>query len=487
MTGKERAGDGYCTPHADQCRHLRQEGVLEDEDLWRLTTPAIAESRKVSLRGLPGRVVAEFLYGLQERIARGLLHKDYLLRNLSNNARAQQVTSLDELDLDVLTRTDRTQARGFLKYIRRFGLSPETERHKDVWDASVFGLGGTFSFTGITQLWLREGAKAWALDDIPRRRGKSGKTTVQRTLKSLSRFSESLYLSRDDHGVDLPVLGRIDITAFLGRLSILNERGDISACTQYMTVRHTRRVLTRLRTLGLTTPGQPLHGLTDDFALRQEDIPHDPEDSEAGRDLPLEVMRQLCAHLDSLETVSSADVRTAIELIIDTGRRPNEICKLTAMAVPRPGEQRRSRPGLRQHQEPSQRSPATDPRRDRRAHHQAATTRPRPLPRHPGRQAQTLPRHPGQPPWHEGESGHHGAALRQEQDLPLLLPVHLRTTARRRRRPPGRSPIVDGSPRGQHHSAALSLPNETVATPSSNRPKSAGPSLGAQRELGLTT
>ncbi|MEU1458438.1 tyrosine-type recombinase/integrase [Streptomyces avermitilis] len=39
-------------------------------------------------------------------------------------------------------------------------------------------------------------------------------------------------------------------------------------------------------------------------------------------------MRQLCANLDSLETVSSPDVRTAIELIIDTGRRPNEICKL---------------------------------------------------------------------------------------------------------------------------------------------------------------
>ncbi|MEU3619828.1 tyrosine-type recombinase/integrase [Streptomyces sp. NPDC006872] len=161
---------------------------------------------------------------------------------------------------------------------------------------------------------------------------------VQRTLRSLSRFSKSLYLSRDDHGVDLPVLGRVDITAFLGRLSFLNQRGDISACTQYMTVRDTRRVLTRLRTLGRAGPGQPLHGLADDFALRQEDIPDDPEDSEAGRDLPAEVMRQLCAHLESLETVSSADVRTAIELIIDTGRRPNEICKLPWQCLDREGD-----------------------------------------------------------------------------------------------------------------------------------------------------
>ncbi|MET7738493.1 hypothetical protein ABZT02_45660 [Streptomyces sp. NPDC005402] len=39
-------------------------------------------------------------------------------------------------------------------------------------------------------------------------------------------------------------------------------------------------------------------------------------------------MRQLCTNLDALEALSSPDVRTAVELIIDTGRRPNEICKL---------------------------------------------------------------------------------------------------------------------------------------------------------------
>ncbi|MFE7244428.1 tyrosine-type recombinase/integrase [Streptomyces sp. NPDC057580] len=166
------------------------------------------------------------------------------------------------------------------------------------------------------------------MDDLPRRRGTSGKTTVQRHLKALTRFSESLRLGRDDHGATPHLLGREDITAFLHRLSLLNQRGDISACTQFNTVRDIRRVLTRLRTLGLTRQGQPLHGLPDDFALRQEDVPDDPEDSEAGRDLPPEVMRQLCAHLDSLEVASSPDIRTAVELIIDTGRRPNEICKL---------------------------------------------------------------------------------------------------------------------------------------------------------------
>uniref|UniRef100_A0AAU3H7W4 DUF1917 domain-containing protein n=1 Tax=Streptomyces sp. NBC_01401 TaxID=2903854 RepID=A0AAU3H7W4_9ACTN len=89
------------------------------------------------------------------------------------------------------------------------------------------------------------------------------------------------------------MLGREDITAFLHRLSFLNQRGDISAYTRFNTVRDVRRVLTRLRTLGLTRQGQPLHGLPDDFALRQEDVPDDPEDSEAGRAANRELTRAL--------------------------------------------------------------------------------------------------------------------------------------------------------------------------------------------------
>ncbi|AZP23008.1 hypothetical protein EJC51_47275 [Streptomyces aquilus] len=54
-------------------------------------------------------------------------------------------------------------------------------------------------------------------------------------------------------------------------------------------------------------------------------MPDEPEDTEAGRDLPDEVLRELCAHLDELEAQSSTEVRVATELLIDTGRRPDEI------------------------------------------------------------------------------------------------------------------------------------------------------------------
>ena len=39
-------------------------------------------------------------------------------------------------------------------------------------------------------------------------------------------------------------------------------------------------------------------------------------------------MRQLCGHLPALEDVSCRETRVAAELIIDTGRRPDEICAL---------------------------------------------------------------------------------------------------------------------------------------------------------------
>ncbi|MCF3105730.1 site-specific integrase [Streptomyces roseoverticillatus] len=85
-----------------------------------------------------------------------------------------------------------------------------------------------------------------------------------------------------------------------------------------------------MRSLGLTRPGRPLHGLPEDFALLAEDIPDEPEDTEAGKDLPQEVMRLLCEHLPHLANQSrnGPEHQVATELLIDTGRRPQEICRL---------------------------------------------------------------------------------------------------------------------------------------------------------------
>lgn len=213
-----------------------------------------------------------------------------------------------------------------LLWLGRLGASPESEHRKDVWDLMVFtGQTGTLDFTRISQPALREAVKHWAYDDLPRRRGKRPGTAVQHYVTAMNLLSESLRLQREDGGIHPPDLHRRDIVAFCNRLAFLTETGTISARTRSKAVRNVALVLTRIRTLGLIHPGQPMAGLPTDLRLQREDTPDEPEDTEAGKDLPDAVMRQLCDHLDDLEQVISREVRVGTELLMDTGRRPEEI------------------------------------------------------------------------------------------------------------------------------------------------------------------
>ncbi|MER5440100.1 site-specific integrase [Streptomyces sp. NPDC002790] len=215
-------------------------------------------------------------------------------------------------------------------YAGQLGRTPESERAKDIWEGSVFGHSGRLHFTEIHQGWLKNAAKDWAFVYLPQRRGSKAIGTVQEILRAFGMLSESLRLQRDDRGQDIHALGRQDMTAFVNRLAYLQHTGAISAHKHVNVCRFVVRHLGRMRSLGMTRPGNPLHGLPDDFTLFPEDIPDDWEDTEAGRDLPLQVMRELCAHLQSLEYRGPQGQlnRVAVELLVDTGRRPQEICEL---------------------------------------------------------------------------------------------------------------------------------------------------------------
>ncbi|MFB7648058.1 tyrosine-type recombinase/integrase [Streptomyces sp. NPDC056084] len=323
------AASPYCQAHHSRRQYAIRHNTMPDEEIWKLITPAVAEQGAVSMRGLPEQVMLEFLYGVQQRNAEGIKQQDFSLRPLVDLVRAERITSLEQLDLDRLSvANQRRFATGYVRHIARLGSTPETERHKDIWDASVFGLSGVFRFDDISQKWLREALQAWALDDIPKRYGNSPRGVVQRQINNVARLSKSLRLSRDDKGVDLPLLGRDDLVFFLNRLRFLHSEGEISASQRLDAARDVRRLLNRMRTLGLTQAGQPLHGIADTFTLREEDMPEDAEDDEAGRDLPPEVMRHICHHLPTFDTSEHQHFRTVTEIVIDTGRRPNEICKL---------------------------------------------------------------------------------------------------------------------------------------------------------------
>lgn len=331
-TRRPRRRDGvYCQAHQIRWRNLHRRESGTDEQRWRLVEPAVGLGGEVSLRGLPALVVAEVLFGLQQRCRIDAVKTDdAYLRSLCDDLRRQQVTTIGDYDLAGRRNLEfRGLANGLKAHAGRALATPETEVAKDEWDLVVFGHSGTISFGTITQPWLREATKLWAADDLPRRRVRPARRTsaglsVRHHVGCVARLSVSLR-ARPDRGERPAALGRADMLGFLHRLAYLESVGQISGDARIPACREVRAVLTRARAMGLTRPGGIAAGLGDDFVIAVADVPLKPEPAEPNRDLPPEIMAQLCAHLDELTT---AETRTAVELAIDTGRRPEEICDL---------------------------------------------------------------------------------------------------------------------------------------------------------------
>ncbi len=327
---QRRHPDGlYCESHQLRLRHAHCENRDLDEDRWRRTELPIGRGGQVSFRGLAPVVIAEVLVGLQRRCRLdGVKTKEANLRLWCNQLRAQQAVTLDDYVLPAgVDPMLQSLANSVSAHAGRALSSPETEIANDEWDLVVFGHTGTLSFTKITQPWLRAVAKRWAADDLPRRRSITarGGLAVRHHLGCVARLSESLRM-RPDRGEVPAALDRPAMEAFLNRLAYLQGAGQISADGRIRACREVRKILTTARTMGLTRPGGPAAGLGEDFTIGVADVPDKPEPAEPGRDLPVEVMRQICVHLND---VASPVMRCAIELAIDTGRRPEELCTLS--------------------------------------------------------------------------------------------------------------------------------------------------------------
>jgi integrase len=318
-------GSVYCDAHLQRLRVLRRAGQLPDEAAWRVTEPPVPRAGQVSLAGLKPAATVEVLFGLQQRTRQGIKTHCAILRAVANDARTQQVASLAELDiLAVRGQGYASVVHTLITHARRGVSDPGTEIVKDIWDMTLFGHRGNLSFTAITQPWLRETAKIWALADLPRRRGRSGGDKTRHHLSSLAFLSGSLR-QRADHGEDPAALGRPDMELFLNRLGYLYAAGEISELTRVLGCREVRKLLTSARQLGATRPGGPAAGLSDQFCLHPRDMPDEPEHGEPGRDLPPEILQQICSQLG---TLASPHIRTAIEILIDTGRRPDDVVEL---------------------------------------------------------------------------------------------------------------------------------------------------------------
>ncbi len=322
-----RAADGacgYCNTHYQRWRVATRIDHDLDAGQWQQAEPAVAEDGQVSLHGLAPLVVVQVLFGICQRTRGGAKITDTDLRVACRALARQQVTSIEECDTGrVPGKPIRKLLNALACHVRRALADPASEQAKDTWDLAVFGHPGRLAFAGITQQWLRQGAKRWASEDLPRHRGK-GATNVQAKIHALARLSESLR-ARPDHG-DLPAaLGRADIEAFLSRLGYLESAGTISRYHRNVICRGARTVLSGIRGMGLTRPGQIAAGLPGDFVIGATDIPAEPARGEPGRDLPPEIMTVLCANLGTLQP---PEVKAAAQIAIDTGRRPEDILDL---------------------------------------------------------------------------------------------------------------------------------------------------------------
>ena len=215
------------------------------------------------------------------------------------------------------------------RYVRAAAGDTAGEAAKDEWDLIVFGSPGKLTFTGIAQYWLRESVKRWAADELPRHRGQRPHARLRHIIAAVARLSAHLHAARGDHGQRPAELGRADIESFLHYLAYLESAGQLTRDRRVRFCQDAGRVLSRIRALGLTAPGEPAAGLAGSFTLTAGDVPRAAERPEPCRDLPAEIMRALTARLEDLERGScGTEIRTGIELLMDTGRRPAEIAAL---------------------------------------------------------------------------------------------------------------------------------------------------------------
>ena len=139
--------DGLCYAHyAAWCRRRsRYPGAALA--VWaRHAGPASAAAHTVVLRGLPERVIAELLTGVQRRTDAGLQTRPDALRalvNLLHARRAASVLDLAGVPGRSVGRYAGAVLRSLLAELHCALSDPQREQAKDVWQLAVLGLPGT--------------------------------------------------------------------------------------------------------------------------------------------------------------------------------------------------------------------------------------------------------------------------------------------------------------------------------------------------------
>lgn len=317
-----------CMTHQQRWRtHKKQDPGAELDEWVSREDPVYAGPGLLVLRGLPERVRQELLYGIQRLHGQHAAIDFARVRSVAESARAHQVTSILDIDSEPPGRKADAYLLVLQTEVRRATGPPRDEVAKGKWRLALWGHGGNLDFTGIRQPALREATKDWAWEEIPRHRD-SVATQMRALVASVVRLSESLWFNREDHGLRVEDWGRQDVVHWLAYLGHLVADGRMSPSLRASTIANARRVLSDMREAGLTGPGRPLEGLPHDFVVRGTDVPKKTRGEQAPRSLPPGLVALLEGQLDLLAAQAGPEAAAAVELIMVTGRRPDEICRL---------------------------------------------------------------------------------------------------------------------------------------------------------------
>jgi integrase len=324
-------GDGLCGGHLRHWRRASRPAGAAFEAWRALVGEQLPASRYVDVSALSETVRWEFLLGLSVAIDGHRRTRISELRRVVSLLGQTNVASIAELDVTgVRTPGVRLFVAWLQDRLRLAFADPDSEWRKDVWDMRVFGKPQAYrvDFTQISQPWLRELAKQWAREQAPLVHAAS----TRRAVASIGELSRSLR-RRDDRGKHPTLLGRQDISLFLARVTRAHSAGRVSAHKRSVLIADVSYFLRQARDLELGAESRPVFGLPASFTLSREEVrrvaraPAPPP----ARALPDTVVAQLLAPdaLALLEQMHGERVRIAVELLADTGRRPNEICILS--------------------------------------------------------------------------------------------------------------------------------------------------------------
>lgn len=333
-----------CTAHRTRwLRVQREDKPASFEDFCR-TTSQITDSRWVVFAGLAPRVIRQILYGVYTRSRRGSQTRTTHLQQVIDYVRAMQVDDLrdvaDKPRPDVWpASTVRPLLNSLLKAVQYGDLKPEDFRQAEIWPGAVFGMNSEIDFRRITQPWLRDFTQGWCWDNLHR----FGEfTTFIKLVNEINYFSEYLHDNAPAHGNDVVVLDRTTVSGFAAYIAELvrteapRARNKLHRGGQNLKYTWNPRSqatcmlsVQRVLRYGRETDQMELFAgsfmVTDDLLPRSTRL----EEKEAGRALPVGIVRQLFTHenMERLRTLAAEDPGY-LRILAETGRRPSEIGSL---------------------------------------------------------------------------------------------------------------------------------------------------------------